>query len=64
MGLLTNPDEYFMQQALAESLDTMRQMRPIDYALNILTMNIMTGMVLGVPIAAVMKNSLPPKIEN
>lgn len=53
-------EHYGMQQALAESLDSMKQMRPIDYALNILTMNIMTGIVLGLPIAAVMRNSLPP----
>ena len=46
---------YDMKQAMDESLEMMGQLRPIDYALNVLTMNIMIGIVLGLPIAAIMK---------
>ena len=46
---------YDMKQAMDESLEMMGQLRPIDYALNVLTVNIMIGIVLGLPIAAVMK---------
>lgn len=52
---------YGMQDAVDESLRTMQSMRPIDYVLNMLTMNIAAGFVLGVPIAAMMKKT---KIEN
>jgi hypothetical protein len=38
------------------------QMRPIDYALNMLTTIITTGFILGLPTAALMKREL--KIEN
>ena len=55
-------EHYGMGQALNESLDMMRQMRPIDYALNVLTMNISLGIVLGMPIAALMQRRLPPKL--
>ena len=44
-----------MQQAMKESLEQMGQLRPIDYALNVLTVNIMVGIVLGLPIAALMQ---------
>ena len=44
-----------MQQTMSESLEMMGQMRPIDYALNVLTVNIVIGIVLGLPIAALMK---------
>lgn len=50
-------EQYGMQQTAQESLEAMSKMRPIDYALNVLTMNIMTGMVLGVPIAALTKTT-------
>jgi hypothetical protein len=49
---------YGMQQTMNESLDMMSQMRPIDYALNILTINISIGIVLGLPIAALMQRSV------
>lgn len=42
-------------QTLQDSLEQMGQMRPIDYALNVLTVNIMAGIVLGLPIAALMQ---------
>lgn len=47
--------QYGAQQMIEESLEQLAQMRPIDYALNILTMNIMVGAVLGLPIAALIK---------
>ena len=47
--------QYGAQQMIEESLEQLAQMRPIDYALNILTMNIMIGAVLGLPIAALIK---------
>lgn len=47
--------QYGAQQMIDESLEQLGQMRPIDYALNILTMNIMVGAVLGLPIAALIK---------
>jgi len=51
-----------MQQAVRESLESMGQLRPIDYALNVLTFNIMVGIVLGLPIGALMKRS--QRLEN
>ena len=44
-----------MAETLNESLDTLAQMRPIDLSLNMLTTNILIGMLLGLPIAAVMQ---------
>lgn len=52
-------EQYGMQQAIDESMQMMDGMRPIDYALNVLTMNIAAGIVLGLPIAAVMKRAKP-----
>lgn len=48
-------EQYGMQQTIEESLEQFGQMRPIDYVLNILTVNIMIGAVLGLPIAAFIK---------
>jgi hypothetical protein len=48
--------QYGMGQAMAESLQQLQSMRPIDMALNVLTMLIMLGVVLGLPIAALMRN--------
>lgn len=45
--------QYGMTQMVDESLTEMASIRPIDYALNILTVNIMIGFVLGVPIGLV-----------
>ncbi len=50
-------EQYGMQQTINESLEQMGQQRPIDYALNMLTMNISIGIVLGLPIAALMKRT-------
>ena len=38
-----------------EGLKELASMRPIDYALNMLTINITTGIFLGLPIAALMQ---------
>lgn len=46
---------YGMEQAVDESLQAMRSVRPIDYALNNLSLNFMAGLVLSLPIAAIMK---------
>ena len=48
-------EQYGLKQAMDESLEMMGQLRPIDYALNVLTVNIMAGIVLGFPIAALMR---------
>ena len=48
-------EQYDIKQAMDESMEMMGQLRPIDYALNVLTVNIMAGVVLGLPIAALMK---------
>jgi hypothetical protein len=48
-------EQYGMQQAIEESLEQFGRMRPIDYVLNILTVNIMIGAVLALPIAAFIK---------
>ena len=44
-----------MTETLNESLAMLGQMRPIDLSLNMLTTNILIGMLLGLPIAAVMR---------
>ena len=38
-----------------EGMKELQNIRPIDYALNMLTFNIMTGFFLGLPIAAVIQ---------
>ena len=40
-----------------EGLAEMASIRPIDYALNILTVNIVIGFILGVPIGLAMQRS-------
>lgn len=47
--------QYGVTEVMAESIEQMANTRPIDYALNILTVNILIGSVLGVPISMVMK---------
>ena len=42
--------QYGMTQMADESLSQMAMTRPIDYALNILTVNIVLGFILGIPI--------------
>jgi len=47
--------QYGMTDVMNESLAEMSNIRPIDYALNMLTINITLGFVLGVPISLVMQ---------
>ena len=47
--------QYGMTEQINESLSQLAQTRPIDLALNMLTTNIMLGIMLGLPIAAIMK---------
>ena len=49
--------QYGMQQMVDESLHEMANSRPIDYALNMLTINICMGFILGIPISLVMQRS-------
>ena len=46
---------YGMGEQLQEGLKGLSAMRPIDFAVNMLTVNITTGLFLGLPIAAVMQ---------
>jgi hypothetical protein len=48
-----------LQKTMQEGLESMAAMRPIDYALNVLTVNIMAGIVLGLPIGALMQRRQP-----
>lgn len=52
-----------MTEALAESLDQLGQMRPIDLSLNMLTTNILAGIVLGLPIAAVIRKGSESEVK-
>lgn len=45
-------EAYGMGQQMNESIKTMADMRPIDYAVNLLTLTITGGLMLGIPIAA------------
>ena len=47
-----------------ESLDQLAQMRPIDFSLNMLTVNIIAGFVVGLPVAALMQQRAVKKVEN
>ena len=46
---------YGMSEQMQEGLKGLSLMRPIDYAVNMLTLNITAGLFLGLPIAAVMQ---------
>lgn len=45
-------EAYGLTDSINESLKLMNSTRPIDYALNYLTLNIMLGMIAGLPFAA------------
>ena len=47
-------EQYGMTKVVDDSLAEMAATRPIDYALNILTINISLGFILGVPIGLIM----------
>ena len=53
---------YGMQAQIDENIKFLADMRPIDFALNMLTINIISGFILGVPIAAIMQRQ--GKTEN
>ena len=57
-------NQYGMSQMVDESLTEMASIRPIDYALNILTVNLLIGSVLGVPIGLAMYRSGEQQIIN
>ena len=50
--------QYGMRQMVEESLSEMANIRPIDYALNILTVNIIIGFVLALPIGLAMQRNV------
>jgi hypothetical protein len=52
-----------MKEQMEEGLKELSNMRPIDYALNMLTFNIMTGFFLGLPIAALMQRQVAVKSD-
>ncbi len=52
---------YGMTDEVNQGLKDLAELRPIDYALNMLTVNIMTGFLLGVPIAALMQRQAARK---
>ena len=61
---MVNPNEaqkmlqqYGMTEMMNESLNEMANIRPIDYALNMLTVNISLGFILGVPISLIMQRN-------
>ena len=53
---------YGMADQLQANLKALSEMRPIDYAVNMLSVNITIGLVLGLPIAAIMRREL--KVES
>ncbi len=52
---------YGMTDEINQGLKELAALRPIDYALNMLTINIMTGFFLGLPIAALMQRQAVSK---
>ena len=56
--------QYGMKQMADESLHEMANIRPIDYALNMLTINISLGFILGLPISLIMQRSKVVNNEN
>ena len=53
---------YGMADDISQSMAELAKMRPIDYALNMLTVIISTGFILGLPTAALMRREL--KVES
>ena len=52
---------YGMTDEISQSMEQLAKMRPIDYALNMLTIIISTGFILGLPTAALMRRELKVK---
>ena len=46
---------YGMADQMQANLKALAEMRPIDYAVNMLSVNVAIGLILGLPIAAVMR---------
>ena len=49
---------YGLADQMQENLKALAEMRPIDYAVNMLSVNITIGLLLALPIAAVMKREV------
>lgn len=49
--------QYGMEQQIGQMLEELKTVRPIDVAVNLLTSNIMLGMVVGLPIAALLRSN-------
>ena len=50
-------ESYGMSGQVAQSISELSELRPIDYALNMLTLNISAGFVLGIPFAAALQRA-------
>jgi hypothetical protein len=50
--------QYGMTEMMNESLSQLAKVRPIDYALDMLTVNITLGFILGVPISLMMQRNV------
>ncbi|MBQ7419899.1 MAG: DUF4199 domain-containing protein [Prevotella sp.] len=55
---------YGLQGQMDESFKELSSYRPIDYSLNMLTINIITGFVLGLPIAAIIQRQRIEGLKN
>ena len=61
--MMTTPEfgtlmsQYGMGDAVSQMMDQFREVRPIDFALHGLSTNIMLGILLGLPIAALMRRT-------
>ena len=52
-----------LSDMIKDSLDQMAQMRPIDFSLNMLTLNIIAGFIVGLPVAALVQQRVIKKVE-
>ncbi|MBQ8655518.1 MAG: DUF4199 domain-containing protein [Prevotella sp.] len=52
-----------LSDMIKDSLDQMAQMRPIDFSLNMLTLNIIAGFIVGLPVAALTQQRVIKKVE-
>jgi hypothetical protein len=50
--------QYGMKETVADNMAMLQSMRPIDLAVNMLTTNLMLGIIMGLPIAFLMKRSV------
>ena len=64
MEILQSPEgkqaiqTYGLGAQMDENIRFISEMRPIDFALNILTINIISGIMLGIPIAAITQSTI------